>query len=75
MSQPHSQPSFHWDHSSKRMEHSINCLEESTGCFGSEESIRCHACNIGVETGLVHFSGYDSEPLCPACAQAEEAGE
>lgn len=75
MSQQHSQPSFHWDHYIKSMEHIIKRLGESTGCLGGEESIRCHTCNTWVEPVVVHFSSYDGEPLCPACAQAEEADE
>ena len=62
------------DQPAKNWKKYIAGLEESTGSFGSEEIIRCHACGKWVETVLAQFSRYTGEPACADCAQSEETG-
>jgi hypothetical protein len=58
-----SQPST-WDHYVKN-------LENSTGRFGGEETIRCHMCCRWVDAVTVQFSRYTGDLLCTGCAEAE----
>ncbi len=49
-------------------------LYDDTGNAG-EDMVRCSQCSKRIETISAHFSRYDGEPLCTACAQAGEGEE
>lgn len=70
-----SAPIRNWDHYLKSLGSYLKSVGESTGCFGDEETLRCHACGTWVETTLAQFSRYDGEPLCAGCAEAEGFNE
>ena len=67
-------PMNDWGQSLKSLDAYIQGLENSTGRFGGEETLRCQACGRWVETVRVQFSLYTGEPLCPGCAESEATG-
>ena len=48
-------------------EQHVRSLENSTGRFGGEGTIRCHVCGRWVDADTMYFSRYTGDPLCTGC--------
>ena len=62
-----------WEQYLKSLARYTRGLENSTGRFGGEETLRCQGCGRWVETVRTQFCRYSGEPLCLSCAASEEA--